>query len=101
VIVHAIAPVLNGLLRDLGLESEVVGWRAVSEWPEAVGARIARRARAVSFHQGTLVVEVEGSAWMQELGFLKRQMLRQLECRLGGPHVRRLRFVMAPGGIRR
>ena len=88
------------LLRDLGLEREFLGWRAVEEWTEVVGPRIARRTRAVGFHNGVLRVEVEGSAWRYELGFLERRVIQELERRLGAPCVRKLQFVQAHGGIR-
>ena len=96
-----ISGVLPALLRDLGLEAGIMGWRAVREWPDAVGPRVARRARAVSFQEGTLIVEVEGSAWLQELSMLKRDLVRQVNGRLGGPHVRDLRLVHTRGGIQR
>jgi len=78
-----------------------MGWRAVREWPDAVGPRVARRARAVSFQTGTLVVEVEGSAWLQELSMLKRDLVRQLNRHLGSTHVHDLRLINARGGIQR
>ena len=98
---EAISRVLPALLRDLGLEAGVLGWRAVTEWPAAVGPRVARRARAVSYKDGRLLIEVEGSAWRYELGFLKRDLLRQLNRHLGSQLVRDLEFVKARGGIRR
>lgn len=78
----------------------MVGWRAVETWPEIVGSRIARRTRAVGFHDGVLQVEVEGSAWAYELEFLKRDFLRELQSRLGSS-VRELRFITTRGGIQR
>ena len=78
-----------------------MGWRAVREWPDAVGPQIARRTRAVRFEEGTLVVEIEGSAWLQELSMLKRDLLRQVNQRLGSQHVRDLRLINARGGIQR
>ena len=98
---ESISRVLPALLRDLGLEAGVLGWRAVTEWPAAVGPRVARRTRAVSFKDGTLLVEVEGSAWRYELGMLKRDLLRQLNRQLGSPLVHDLEFIKARGGIRR
>lgn len=98
---QSIAGVLSRLLQELGLDAEIAGWRAVTEWPEVVGPRIAQRTRAVSFRDGTLRVEVEGSAWLHELGFLKRDLLRQLGQRLGPECVRDLQFIIARGGIQR
>ena len=66
-----------------------------------VGPRIARRTRAVSFENGVLRVEVEGSAWRFELGFLERRLLLELERRLGARAVRKLQFVQPRGGIQR
>lgn len=89
------------LLRDLGLEQGLLGYRAVEEWPEVVGEKIARRTRARSFESGVLRVEVEGSAWRYELGFLERRLLQELERRLGARIVTKLQFVQPRGGIRR
>jgi predicted nucleic acid-binding Zn ribbon protein len=99
--VERLGDVLPGVLRGLGLADELAGWRSVSEWPEAVGETIARRARAVSFHEGVLNVEVEGAAWRHELSVLKRDLIRRLNQRLGGAVVRELRFTHDRGGIRR
>ena len=98
---ESIARVLPALLRELGLEAGVLGWRAVTEWPDAVGPPIARRTRAVSFQDGTLRIEVEGSAWRYELEVLKRQLLQKLNRHLGSELVRELEFIQARGGIRR
>ena len=98
---RAIGSVLDGLLRDLHLADGVQGWQAVEAWPAAVGPRIARRTRAVRFHDGILTVEVEGSAWRYELGFLKRRLILELRRRTGSARVHQLHFVNARGGIRR
>jgi predicted nucleic acid-binding Zn ribbon protein len=92
---------LTDTLRRLGLERGIAGWRAVEEWPAIVGPRIARRTRAVEFRDGTLVVEVEGSAWLHELGFLERELLEQLARRLGSRHVVDLRFILSRGRSQR
>jgi predicted nucleic acid-binding Zn ribbon protein len=83
---RSLATILPGLLTQLGLAETVAG------------ARIARRTRAVSFHEGTLSVEVEGSAWMHELGFLRRELVRNLNRHLDAEVVRDVRFV--PAGTR-
>jgi predicted nucleic acid-binding Zn ribbon protein len=92
------AAVLPELLRQLGLAETAAGWRAVTEWPVVAGVRIAGRTRAVSFRDGALVVEVEGSAWMHELGFLKPELVRNLNRHLGADVVRDVRFT--PAGAR-
>ena len=98
---EAIAGVLSRVLKQLGLADELTGWRAVQEWPEVVGPRVSRHTRAVGFGEGTLRVEVEGSAWMHELGFLKRDLISRLNRHLGSELVRDVRFVVPRGGILR
>jgi predicted nucleic acid-binding Zn ribbon protein len=93
-----LASILPALFRKLGLAETAEGWRAVAEWPVVAGARIARHTHAESFRNGALIVEVEGSAWMQELGFLKPELLRNLNQHLGANVVRDVRFT--PAGAR-
>ena len=76
----------------------MLGWRAVEEWAGVVGARIARHTHAVGFREGVLRVEVEGSAWMHELGFLQRKLIQKINRHLGRETVREIRFVVPRGG---
>ena len=98
---ESISGVLPRVFKQLGLEEGLLGWRAVREWEQAVGPRVARHTRAVAFHEGVLQVEVDGSAWMQELGFLKPDLMRKVNRHLGSRLVRNVRFVVPRGGILR
>ena len=97
---QSISAILPALIRELGLESHVAGWRAVTEWPALAGERIARNTRATGFRDGVMTIEVEGSAWLHELGFLKPELVRRMNRHLGAHVVREMRFVLARGGIR-
>jgi predicted nucleic acid-binding Zn ribbon protein len=88
---------LQELLARLRLTEPMVGWKAVEVWPEVVGDRVAARARAVAFRDGSLVVEVDSSTWMNELTYLKRRMIVDLNRRLGAEVVRDLRLQPASG----
>ena len=98
---RSLATILPGLMRELGLEERATGWRAVSEWPALAGERIARRSRATGYRDGILTIEVEGSAWMHELGYLSRDLVRRANQHLGAEVVREMRFVLARGGNQR
>jgi predicted nucleic acid-binding Zn ribbon protein len=98
---EALSGVLSRTLSRLGLEDELKGWQAVGEWPQLVGPRVARHTRAVGFREGTLRVEVEGLAWMHELGFLKRDLIQKINHHLGAGLVRDVRFVIPRGGTLR
>ena len=93
--------VLPRVFKRLGLEQGLLGWRAVHEWEQVVGAGVARHTRAVDFRDGVLLVEVEGSVWMHELGFLWRDLVRKINHHLGSRLLKDVRFVMPRGGILR
>jgi predicted nucleic acid-binding Zn ribbon protein len=98
---ESLSGLLPRVLKQLGLDQGLLGWRAVSDWPQVVGPRIARHTRAVAFRDGVLQVEVEGSAWMHELGFLKRDLVRKVNEQVGSRLVRDVRFTVPRGGILR
>jgi predicted nucleic acid-binding Zn ribbon protein len=98
---ETISIVLSRALVRLGLENEWQGWRAVDEWSYAVGPRVSKHTRAVGFRDGALSVEVEGSAWIHELGFLKRELVRRINRHLGSNLVREVRLIVPRGGILR
>ena len=98
---ESLSGVLPRVFKQLGLEDGLLGWRAVREWEQVVGPRVARHTRAVAFHDGVLQVEVEGSAWMHELGFLKPDLMRKVNRHLGSRLVKNVRFVVPRGGILR
>ena len=93
--------VLSRLFKRLGLDDELQGWKAVEDWAGIVGPRVARHTRAVAFEQGVLRVEVEGSDWMHELGYLKQDLVKAVNRELGTDRVRDIRFVIPRKGVLR
>jgi hypothetical protein len=63
-------------------------------WRDAVGGRIADRARPVELSRGTLWVRVATSVWANELSLLSDQLLQRLRER--GVQVYHLRFKVGP-----
>lgn len=98
---ESLASILPSLMRTLGLEERAAGWRAVSEWPALAGEFIARRSRATGFRDGVLTVEVDGSAWMHQLSFQRRELVKRANEHLGAEVVREVRFVLSRGGNQR
>lgn len=98
---EALAGVLDRLLARLGLDEALHGWEAVEEWPRVVGPQIANRTRALGFQDGVLRVAVEGSAWMHELGYLRRDIIQRLNQALGADRVRDVKFVIPRKGVLR
>jgi predicted nucleic acid-binding Zn ribbon protein len=90
--------VLGDLLRRLGLEKELARQDAVARWPEVVGEGIAAVTRARSQAGGVLFVAVRSSAWMNELGFMRRELLTRLNAGAGDGRIDRIVFQLADDG---
>ncbi len=93
-----IGKILTEVLRDLGLSKKLLEQRAVVEWSDIVGRRVAEHARALRVDNGRLFVEVDSSVWLQELTLMKRSILRQINDRIGRTAIDNIHFVL--GGAR-
>lgn len=91
----AAGDLLTGVLESLNLGGRIAGWKAVAAWEDVIGTDAAGRTRAVRFEHGRLVVEVDSSARMAQLGYEKPALLDKLNARAGEEVVRDLSFVMA------
>jgi predicted nucleic acid-binding Zn ribbon protein len=91
-ICHA-QPLVQGLIKKLGLQERVRQSTISTHWPQIVGAAVARHAQPVSFRNGTLVVSVDHPTWLHELErYHKPLLLQNLQQHLGANTVRKLIF---------
>ena len=61
-------------------------------WDETMGVTIAENARPAAFKGHLLVVQVTSSPWMQQLQFLKNELIQKLNSALGKELVRDIKF---------
>lgn len=85
-----VGPLIERLLRRLGLDRRLEERRAVDVWAEVVGPTIAAHARAAAVRDGVLFVDVASNVWMQELGLLRSGIADRLNAHLGAPTVRKI-----------
>jgi len=65
-------------------------------WDETMGAAIAENARPAAFKDQLLIVHVISSPWMQQLQFLKKDIIQKLNSALGKNLVREIKFKIGP-----
>jgi predicted nucleic acid-binding Zn ribbon protein len=70
---------------------------AVTLWPEVAGPKTAEHTYAIEVDGVTLVVAADSSAWLTQLKFLRPQLLKKLNARLGKGLVSDIRFVLGRG----
>ena len=87
-----IAALLETVFAGKPAQKRIREAKAWQFWEEAVGSHIASKATPVAFRDGTLTVRVSGSAWMQQLSLMKRDIISQLNDAIGYPLVNDLFF---------
>jgi hypothetical protein len=82
------------LIRGLRLPGETMTAEelACAAWAGAVGKKIAEHTRAARMVRTRLIVEVEDPIWRRQLFSLSRQILKNLEERIGAGMVEDLEF---------
>jgi hypothetical protein len=66
--------------------------RITAAWNKAVGDRIAAHTNPDKLQRGTLFVKVSDSVWMQQLHFLKQDILGKIKQQLDGTAVQNIHF---------
>lgn len=65
-------------------------------WEALVGPDIAANARPVGFKRHMLLVHVASSVWMQQLQFLKAELIARINDGLPGADIEEIRFKIGP-----
>lgn len=92
---------LDGLVERMEYRDRLRDYAVFPIWDEEVGAEIACRTEPLRIEDGRLFVAVDGSAWMQELHFLKDEIRERLNRRLGSAVVREIFLVLGRAGRER
>ena len=87
-----IASILNCALRAFNQQIDGELARVWRIWDEAVGETIAQNARPSAFKGRLLYVDVTSSPWLQQLHFLKNDVISMLNDALGGRVVEDIKF---------
>jgi predicted nucleic acid-binding Zn ribbon protein len=69
--------------------------RIWDKWTESVGNEITKNAKPAAFKDGTLIVNVSSSVWIQHLKFLKNDMISNLNNILNKKLVKEIKFKIA------
>jgi predicted nucleic acid-binding Zn ribbon protein len=96
--VEPIGRILKEVIEDLGVGPRMAEQRAVIEWPDVVGPKVASHCRAIRIEQGRMLVEVGSPVWAQELSLMRRTIIQKINRRLGSRTVQSLHFVVGGKG---
>ncbi len=74
----AIPDVLGRLLKSHGMESRMLEYTLQQHWPDIVGEHVGRHTWPESIRHRKLYLVAENSVWLQQLRFLKPELLAKL-----------------------
>jgi predicted nucleic acid-binding Zn ribbon protein len=87
-----VSEILPAILRKIGLARRLEEREVLALWEEVVGEEIAARTEAVKCARGVLHVYVSHGAWMQELHFMEKEIVRRFAEKAPGVNVQKIRF---------
>ena len=91
-----VGQVIKEVLQTQRKHADVKMVRIWDVWPSAVGERIARHTDPAAFKGALLLVNVTDSAWLQQLWFLKTEIIEKVNESLGEKLVGEIRFKIGP-----
>jgi len=86
----AVSDLLSKLLRGTPAELRLKEGRIWLVWESAVGSRIASHAQPAAFRDGTLTLHVDSAPWLQQLNFLKKELIAKVNAELGDEQVKEI-----------
>ncbi len=79
----SVACILDGLAHRLGLENHLFEMRLRRDWAGIVGEQIAAHTRPEQIRFKKLLIHVRHSVWLQQLTFLKLELLGKVNAAAG------------------
>ena len=92
-----VSRILQGVLRECGLDGRLNEREPLLAWREIVGSEIADHSRAVDLDDGILVLDADHGAWRQELNLLIPEIMNKFNARFGPGTVTEIRWRGGPG----
>ena len=93
---EGIGSLLKAVIGDLGVEEKMAQAQAVLTWPEGAGPELASRSRALRVHKARLEVAVPSGVWRTQLSFVKADLVKRINERIGLPIIKDIRLVSKP-----
>ena len=91
-----IGDIINHVLKNCRGDFDGDLARVWSLWDAAMGEAIAKNTRPEAFKGKLLLVNVNSSAWMHQLQFLKKDMIEKINSALGKDLIQDMKFKIGP-----
>lgn len=90
---NQVGALFDDYFRSIGQLNRFKQQMAMTYWPHIVGERVAGHARPIRTQNGIIFIEVDSSAWQNELQYMKRDIVGQLNRFLRGNYIKDIKFL--------
>lgn len=94
---HAVADILPGLARQNGWELQLDLHSIFGKWDAIADPDTAEHSRPLKISRGILWIEVDNSAWLQQLRYMKYQLLESINSSLRQSRIEDIKYVLPKG----
>ena len=94
---HLLANALKKYIHSKPLGESLLKIEVLSQWDEICPPMIAKHAKPIGFKDKKLSLEVNSSAWLNELTFFKKDLITELNKRAGKKVIKEIRFYLKEG----
>jgi hypothetical protein len=91
---QSIGEILFSALKRRGMAAKLEENAVLKLWPKAVGQQIAIQTQPDSLRNGTLFVKTTSSVWVQQLHFMKEEILQKLNKLAGKEVIKEIRLTI-------
>lgn len=91
-----VATLLKDILRKYGLEPQIRFFQLIDRWDQVVGSQVAGHTRPASLKFRKLTLHVDSSAWMNQLNYLKEELIGKINRELGENWVKEVYLKIGP-----
>jgi predicted nucleic acid-binding Zn ribbon protein len=88
----SVGEILFAAMKRKGMGARIEGHRLCKLWPQAVGDQIASKTQPDCFKNGILFVRTVSSVWVQQLHFMKDEIMDKLNALSERPLIKDIRF---------
>ncbi|OQX52403.1 MAG: hypothetical protein B5M53_08540 [Candidatus Cloacimonas sp. 4484_209] len=92
-----VGKILEKVIKDLGIYKRFNEQKSLLYWNESVGDRISGKTKPLYAKNGKLIVEVENNVWMNELSFLKPEIIKKINQKIGSNAIDDILFFLKRG----
>ncbi len=93
----AVADILPGLVQQNGWEMQLDLHSIFGSWEKVVDRETSQHCRPLKISRGTLWLEADNSAWLQQLRYQKHQLLEAINGSLKNSRIEDIKFVLPKG----